>query len=104
MFGEVFSLKELIANKTKSVSEDNCGGTVNCEQNYIRSLQERISSLKRELEQKQNIIEGLLDVNKLRIDRIADMKCPWKRSRFNFGTQTHKKAKIRGKWSTQKLI
>ena len=79
----------MIANKTKSVSEDNCGGTINCEQNYIGSLQERISSLERELEHKQNIIE-LLDVNKLRIDHIADMKCPWKRSRFNFGTQKSK--------------
>ena len=56
MFGGVLSQKELIANKTKSVSEDNCGGTVNCEQNYIRSLQERISSLERQLEQKQSII------------------------------------------------
>ena len=66
MFGEVLSLKELIANKTKSVSEDNCRGTVNCEQNYIRSLQERISSLERQLEQKQSIIEKLLDVNEIR--------------------------------------
>ena len=56
MFGGVLSQKELIANKTKSVSEDDCGGTVNFKQNYIRSLQERISSLERQLEQKQSII------------------------------------------------
>ena len=66
MFGEVLLLKEVISNKTKSVSEDNCGGTVNCEQNYIRSLQERIYSLERQLEQKQSIIEKLLDVNEIR--------------------------------------
>ena len=66
MFGEVLSLKELIANKTKSVSEDNCGGAINCEQNYIRSLQKRIYSLERKLEQKQSIIEKLLDVNEIR--------------------------------------
>ena len=66
MFGEVLSLKEFIASKTKYASENNFGGTVNCKQNYIRSLQERISSLERQLEQKQSIIEKLLDVNEIR--------------------------------------
>ena len=66
MFTEILSLKERINNKEKSVSEENGGGTGNYVQFYIRSLEERINSLERQLEQKQSIIEKLLDVSETR--------------------------------------
>ena len=61
MVGEIL----LLISNEKSVSEDNDEEAGNYDRIYIRSLQARFESLERKLEQKQSIIENLLDLDEM---------------------------------------
>ena len=59
---EVLSLKALMSNRTISAPEKNAQNPrIDYETNFIKSLQDRILSLERQLDQKQEIIKKLLE-------------------------------------------
>ena len=74
MHVEVLSLKALLANRTIAESEKNLQSSVDYEKDFILCLQDRIVSLERQLEQKQNIIEKLLEEKKYSWPTHTDSK------------------------------
>ena len=74
---EVLSLKALMSNRTISAPEKNANNPrIDYETNFIKSLQDRILSLERQLDQKQEIIKKLLEGKELNKPSPIDAKIP----------------------------